>query len=248
MTKTNVDLIIPKWNAPANVQALSTTRAGGYSEAPYAGLNMGFGSGDDPSAVRKNRTSLLREVDAPSEPIWLAQVHGVECVEAKSDAAGIAADASFSRTPNEVCAVMTADCMPVLFCSVDGERVAAAHAGWRGLANGVLETTCERMGGEVDSIMAWLGPCIGQANYEVGEEVRTSFLADDRQASKYFAPTRPGHWCADLPGLAQQRLLKLGVREVSGGHWCTHAEPNRFYSYRRDGITGRMATLIWRTE
>lgn len=246
MHQSELELIRPEWPAPANIQALSTTRLGGVSEGPYAGLNMGFGSGDDIDHVKTNRRIVSDAATMPGEPVWLSQVHDTLCVPASASSCGMQADASFSREPGAVCAVMTADCLPVLFCTEDGEQVAAAHAGWRGLSAGILEATCARLGGPATGIIAWLGPCIGQANYEVGAEVRDAFVRHDRAAVEHFAATRPGHWRADLAGLARQRLRTLGLTSVSGGGWCTHADALQFYSYRRDGVTGRMATLIWR--
>ncbi len=237
-------LILPDWDAPAIVRACVTTRLGGVSSMPYASLNLGAHVGDDPAAVTANRQKLMTMLALDAEPLWLNQVHGDGVVDVAS-AAGCDADASVSHAPGGVCVVMTADCLPVLFCSHRGDEVAAAHAGWRGLAAGVLESTLSRMLTDNPDIMAWLGPAIGPTAFEVGDEVREVFLADDPESESAFVANRPGHWLADIYRLARLRLTRAGVTRIGGGNECTYTDSRRFFSYRRDGVTGRMASLIW---
>jgi len=235
--------IRPDWPAPVNVRALMTTRAGGVSAAPWASLNLGDHVGDAPAHVAANR-ARLREL-LPAEPAWLKQVHSARVVEAGSG--DIEADASFSRTPGQICAVLTADCLPVLFCDRAGSVVAAAHAGWRGLANGVLETTVAAMAVRPDDILAWMGAAIGPQAFEVGDDVRNAFLTRHPDtAAAFVAQGAPGKWLADIYALARIRLAHAGVRAVSGGGRCTFGESGTFFSSRRDGATGRMAAVIWR--
>ena len=232
------------WPAPARVRTLVTTRAGGGSRAPHDAMNLGSRCGDDPAAVADNR-ALLRAL-LPADPVWMKQVHGTRVVEAdagKGDEPE--ADAAVARAPGTVCAVLTADCLPVFLCDESGSVVALAHAGWRGLAGGVLENTVRAMGEAPERLMAWIGPGIAAPAYEVGAEVRDAFVADDAADAGAFHPTRPGHWLADLPLLARRRLARVGVARAGGGTLCTHADARRFYSFRRDGATGRFASLIW---
>lgn len=237
------DCLLPDWPAPANVRALVTTRHGGVSVSPYASLNLGDHVGDDPLAVAANR-ARLREM-LPSEPLWLNQVHGAGIVNA-ADAAGIPqADGSYSRKPGTVCAVLTADCLPVLLCNRAGTVVAAAHAGWRGLANGVVEAAVQSMAVETGEILAWLGPAIGPEAFEVGGEVRDAFMRLAAEAELAFRPHKDGKWLADIFLLARQRLARVGISQVFGGGECTYRDHERFYSYRREGATGRMGSLIW---
>ena len=246
------DLIRPAWPAPSNVRAWMTTRRGGVSEGPYAalaggGLNLGRGSGDDLVRVDANRMRL--RVRLPGDPTWLRQVHGVRVVDA-ADATSVntEADASFTNRPGVVCAVLVADCAPVLFADRAGTRIAAAHAGWRGLARGVLEETVRVSGLVPHETCAWIGPCIGPSRFEVGDDVREAFVVDDPASASAFVPHVAGKWLADLPGLVERRLRAMGVVDVRASRRCTVLEPESFYSYRRDGITGRMAALIWRTQ
>jgi YfiH family protein len=241
-------LVQADWPAPARVRAGATTRLGGVSVGAFASLNLGDHVNDDPSAVRRNRELLRSELALPGEPVWLQQVHGAAAVEATVAGNRVAADASWTSTPGVVCAVLTADCLPVLFCNRAGTRVAAAHAGWRGLVAGVLESTLAWLaadGAPPDSLLAWLGPGIGPAGYEVGADVRDAFLRADPAAEVAFRHNRPGHWLLDLYAVARLRLRRAGVTAISGGDYCTLAERERFFSHRRDGITGRQATLIW---
>ncbi len=239
-------MIVPDWPAPANVAAASTTRRGGFSRGPWSSFNLADHVGDDAAAVRANRRRLRERLDLPAEPCWLSQVHGAGVVEA-GDACSRPprADASVARAPGRVSVVLTADCLPALFCDRAGRCVAAAHAGWRGLAAGVLEQTVASMGVDPGDILVWLGPAIGPAAFEVGAEVRTAFVNTDPAAAEAFE-ARPGErWLADLHALARLRLAAAGVDAVYGGGRCTWRERDTFYSYRRDGVTGRMASLVW---
>jgi len=237
------DWIVPEWPAPRGVRALITTRAGGVSGGAYAGLNLGLRSGDDTETVVRNRASLRQSL--PAEPNWLRQVHGTTVVEAGGVRGSPEADAAFTRRSGAVCAVLTADCLPVLLCDEQGTVVAAAHAGWRGLCAGVLEQTLRAMDRPPAALLAYLGPAIGPAAYEVGAEVRQAFVDADPESEAAFAPGKPGKFYADLYALARRRLVRSGVARVYGGGYCTYTECERFYSYRRDGATGRMASLIW---
>lgn len=238
-----ISVITPDWPAPQRVRAFTTTRLGGVSLHPYDSLNLGDHVGDDPAAVAENRHRLRTELRLPAEPRWLSQVHGTSCCDAATVDMPIEADAQFTDRPGVVCAVLTADCLPLLLCDGAGTRVAAVHAGWRGLLNGVIENSVQRIGGE--GVMAWLGPAIGPTAFEVGEEVREAFAAHDAGANSALAPKGDGKWLADIYQLARQRLAACGVGQVYGGDLCTHSDSGRFYSYRRDGETGRLASLIW---
>jgi YfiH family protein len=238
-----LDVIVPNWPAPPSVRALSTTRGGGFSAAPYASLNLGDHVGDDPVKVAANRRLLDEHVTAA--PRWLKQVHGVHCVDADTGDDVPEADAAVSRGGVRACAILTADCLPVLFCDEAGTVVAAAHAGWRGLAAGVIEATVAAMQVPGSRLLAWLGPAIGPGAFEVGDEVRAAFLADDARAAAAFVPHGPGKWLADLHALARLRLARLGVTKVFADPSCTYSDADRFFSFRRDGSTGRMATAIW---
>jgi len=241
-------VVRPDWSTPANVRALLTTRRGGCSLAPYDGFNLGVHVGDEPGAVARNR-AMLREL-LPAEPLWLSQVHGCNVADADADADAVhgvqVADATVARKPGRVCVVMTADCLPVLFCDDDGSVVAAAHAGWRGLAGGVLEATIAKMAVAPEKLGAWLGPAIGPDRFEVGSEVREVFVDQDPEAVQAFAAAPlPGKWMADLFMLARLRLQAAGVRRIEGGGVCTVENRESFYSYRRDRCTGRFASLVW---
>lgn len=237
------ETLIPEWSAPPGVHALQTLRGGGCSPVPWDSFNLGEHVGDAPERVATNRGQLRQLL--PAEPSWLQQVHGNVVVDAEKCPSFMAADASFARRPGVVCAVMTADCLPVLFCDRAGTVVAAAHAGWRGLQAGVLEQTVASMAVPPSEIMAWLGPAIGLACFEVGDEVRAAFLGVSEQSEIAFVARKSGKWLADIYELARQRLNRCGVMAVSGGGFCTVSEKSRYFSYRRDGITGRMASLIW---
>jgi YfiH family protein len=245
------DWLIPDWDAPG-VGAVMTTRAGGTSAAPFDGMNLRDGLGDDPAAVAANQRRLQQAIGGA--PVWLKQVHGATIVELSStsaapDAPVHNADASFTTAPGVVCAVQVADCLPVLFAAPGSRGVAAAHAGWRGLGGGVLDASivalCDAAGCEPNELQAWLGACIGPHRFEVGPDVLEAFGADPRGESPAFSPVKPGKWHADLPMLARERLRAAGVQAISGGNWCTVESPSRFFSFRRDGVTGRMAAAVW---
>ena len=222
-----------------------TLRTGGVSTGPYASLNLGDHVGDDPAAVAENRRRVREALALPSEPLWLEQVHGT-AVARFGEAVRPRADASVALAPGQVCAVMVADCLPVLLADRAGTCVAAAHAGWRGLAAGVLEATVAALPVDPAQLVAWLGPAIGPEAFEIGPEVREAFLAVDPEAADAFRPGTGDRWLADAYRLARQRLARAGVTDVHGGGLCTVSDPTRFFSYRRDGVTGRMAALIWR--
>lgn len=255
------DWLVPDWPVPAGVHAVCTTRASGVSGAPYDSLNLGDHVGDDPAHVAANRAIFQQAIGARA--VFLNQVHGTQVLQldAVTPHASVA-DACLTDQPGLACTIMVADCLPVLFASVDGGWVAAAHAGWRGLAGsngvGILEETCKHFDalalvnkGKVDTqIIAWLGPCIGPHAFEVGDEVRMAFVTHDPQAAAMFEPLVGGKWLANLAGLARQRLAALGVTQVFGNDgsadWCTFAQSSRFFSHRRDRVSGRLAVSIWR--
>ncbi len=240
------DLIEPDWPAPPGVRAAFTLRTGGVSRPPYATFNCAAHVGDAPQAVEHNRAALRARLGLPAEPGWLEQVHGSHVVTL-CGAALEPADGAVTDERGRVCVVQVADCLPVLFAARDGSAVGAAHAGWRGLAGGVLESTVGALGIAPPALLAWLGPAIGPQHFEVGEEVRTAFMRTDPGAAAAFAPNARGRWQCDLYALARQRLAALGVTQVYGGGWCTYADAAKFFSYRRDGRCGRMAALIWRS-
>jgi len=242
---TDLRFIEPDWPAPKTVRAVATTRVGGVSVGPYASLNLGAHVGDDAHAVSENRLRVRTALGLPHDPLWLNQVHGAAVVEAVPHATSPMADAAFSRSRGPVCAVQTADCLPALFCDRDGTCVAAAHAGWRGLAAGVLSSALNAMRVAPDRVLAWLGPAIEQEAFEVGPEVREQFIARSADNRDAFKANERGRWQADLYDLARRELARLGVTQVFGGGFRCYADRDRFYSYRRDGKTGRMATMIW---
>jgi YfiH family protein len=270
MSAADLQIITPEWPTPQGVRAAFTLRTGGVSVAPYDSLNLGARIGDSPDAVAENRRRVREKLRLPAEPVWLAQVHGVEVVElgalgvardtgtagggAPVDAAAgrgeprdrsPAGDASVARGAGQVCAIRVADCMPVLFAARDGSVVGAAHAGWRGLAGGVLEATIARLGVPAKELVAWMGPAIGPKHFEVGEDVRAAFTITDAGAASAFVANARGRWQCDLYALARRRLSSLGVSGIYGGGWCTFGEADQFFSYRRDRQCGRMAALIW---
>jgi YfiH family protein len=238
-------MILPDWPAPPGVRSLMTTREGGVSGPPWTSLNLGDHVGDDPAHVAANRARLRRKL--PAEPGWLRQIHSKRVVELGRDG-NREADAAFTRQAGTVCAVLTADCLPVLYCDRAGSVVAAAHAGWRGLADGILEATVAAMQVPPGEILAWMGAAIGPQAFEVGDEVREAFVSQHPEAAAAFLPhpsSAPGKWLADIYRLARIRLGRVGVDAVYGGERCTFGDAESFYSYRRDGVTGRMASLIW---
>lgn len=237
------------WPAPAGVSALTTLRGpAGWSAPPFDRFDLGLRNGDDAVAVQANRELLERGLALPSAPCWLRQVHGTRVVVDPEPGEEPEADAAVARVPGKVLAILSADCLPVVLASADGAVVAAAHAGWRGLAAGVLEATVLAMDAPPATLLAWLGPAAGPDAYEIGAEVRDAFVARDAEAAAAFTATRPGHWRVDLYRLARQRLAGAGVppQAIHGGGLCTISDAGRFYSHRRDQRTGRMATLAWR--
>jgi hypothetical protein len=266
MTSLHPDWIVPDWPAPGNVRAFITTRAGGMSGGPYASFNLGLRTADDPAAVAANRAALRSLL--PQEPVWLRQVHGSRVIDAdirppapevnadfppagpgvsaEAPPTAPAADAAVARKSGTVCAVLVADCVPVFLTDRAGGTVAVAHAGWRGLAGGVVENAVRAMQCPPADLLAFLGPGIGPRAFEVGADVRDAFIGGDPDAQSAFVPCKPGKWLADLFTLARRRLARSGVLRVFGGGLCTHSDTARFYSHRRNPVTGRMAALIWR--
>ena len=237
--------IVPNWPAAGRVRAFTTTRIGGASGGPYAGFNLADHVGDDPAQVQANRARLHRAAGLPAEPLWLRQVHGADVVDAADAAPGTTADGSITEISGTVCAVLTADCLPVFLCDRRGTTVGVLHAGWRGLAAGLVEVGVARMDVPGASLLAWLGPAIGPTAFEVGDDVREAFVRSDADAARAFVPNARGRWWADLYQLARRRLARVGVTAVYGGGHCTVTQADLFYSCRRDGATGRMASLIW---
>lgn len=241
-----IEIIRPDWPAPQNIHAFSTTRKAGVSQGVFSGLNLALHVEDNPQHVELNRQQLKRQLDLPAEPRWLNQVHGIQAVNVViPDEPTPEADASFAVIKNNVCVVMTADCLPVLICNRKANKVAAAHAGWRGLVDGVIEKTIESLNEKPEDLLVWLGPAIGPDAFEVGEDVYHAFVADLPQAKAAFKANRPGHYLADIYQLARMRLNRMGVDAIYGGGYCTYTDADHFYSYRRDGKTGRQASLIW---
>jgi YfiH family protein len=241
-------VLTPDWPAPPNVRAAVTTRRmAGRSLPPYDAMNLGSRCGDSADAVAANRDALMHALALPSAPRWLRQIHGIGVHDADPPAHENEpeADAAIARAGDRVLAILTADCLPLLFCADDGSAIGAAHAGWRGLAGGVIEATLARLGIPAARVLAWIGPAIGAPSYEVGDEVRDAFVSRHADSALAFAATRPGHWQCDLYTLARQRLAAAGVIQIHGGGFDTFTDP-RFYSYRRDHETGRFASLIWR--
>lgn len=249
--RDGLQLLQPDWPAPANVYAWSTSRAQGVSEIPYDGLNLALHVGDQPAAVEQNRQHLAQVLALPGSPLWLNQVHGRRVVNAAEWAhigepgSQPEADAAYSLQAGVVCVVMTADCLPLLVCNRRGDRVAAVHAGWRGLAAGVIERALAALQEPAAELMVWLGPAIGPGAFEVGEEVRQTFVAENAETASAFQQNRPGHYLADIYALARRRLQAFGIEAIYGGGYCTFDDADHFYSYRRDATTGRQASLIW---
>ena len=235
--------IAPDWPTPRGVRALSTFRSGGISSGRYESLNLGDHVGDEGAAVAENRTRLALAAKLPAEPCWLRQVHGKEVADVDTPVASN--DASFTRREGRVCAILSADCLPVLFASTEARVIGAAHAGWRGLVAGVLAATVRAMDEAPSALIAWIGPCIGPLAYEVGAEVRDAVLAGMPTAAPAFEPNAAGRFRTDLPGIARLQLYALGISRIYGGTECTFSHPERYFSHRRDGQTGRQGTLIW---
>jgi hypothetical protein len=238
--------LVPAWPVASHVRAFCTLRTGGVSAAPYASLNLATHVGDAPAAVGENRRRLHSQLSLPAEPLWLEQVHGIRVLDADAPGGARApADAAITRKSGRVLAVLVADCLPVLLATRAGDAIAVAHAGWRGLAAGVIERTVEALGAPPAQLLAWLGPAISAPHFEVGSEVRTTFVSQHAQAAAYFSANARGRWQCDLAGLARQRLGALGVGSIHDSQWCTASDPARFYSFRREGQTGRIAALLW---
>lgn len=239
--------LTPTWQVPKNVRALMTLRQGGYSQAPYDSFNLGDHVGDEKSAVKNNRTLLTEQFGLPQYPVFLTQTHSTKVLHLPCDGKDLNADAAYTNQPKQVCLVMTADCLPVLFTNRQGSEVAAAHAGWRGLCDGILEQTLDCFQSPKEDIIAWFGAAIGPSAFQVGEEVMTQFVAHDPQAQQAFLPdpNASGKYLGNLYQLARQRLNALGVTQISGGEHCTYLDQQQFFSYRREKQTGRMASLIW---
>ncbi len=240
-----LDLIIPDWPAPSWIKAYTTTRVGGFSHAPYNSLNIATHVGDNLVNVSKNRQLLQKNLYLKKPIIWLKQIHGNTAISADRPIDNLAADAIYSRKEQTVCAVQTADCLPLLVCSFSNYCIAAIHAGWKGLSNGIIETTIDALALSPNDILVWLGPAIGAQNFIVGEEVFQSFMNKDQAAEIAFKPIASNLWQANLYKLAQQQLHKLGITSIFGGNYCTFTDSHHFFSYRREQITGRMLSLIW---
>ncbi len=236
-------MIKPDWPAPDNIKAISTTRKAGVSVAPYASLNLALHVGDLDKDVRLNRDTLERIAKHPVEPLWLNQTHSTVVVEFAPALFGTKADASFTRNSNQTCVVMTADCLPVLLCSKNGDFVAAVHAGWRGLVDGILEKAVQKYP-KPDQLLAWIGPAISQKHFEVGHDVKDLFLKAEPKTEKFFIQNFNKKYLADLPGIAEMKLTQYGVEVYQSG-LCSYEKGEHFFSYRRDGVTGRMASMIW---
>jgi YfiH family protein len=239
-----IEYIEPDWSAPPAVRAAFTTRGGGVSEAPFDSFNLALHVGDDMGHVKRNRERLERALELPAEPSWISQAHGIHAVVLEEESSRDA-DAAITRVPGEVAVVMVADCLPVLLCNRQGSEVAAVHAGWRGLQAGVIQSALERMRSDPANIMAWIGPGITQAFFEVGDEVLDAFCDSIVGAGEYFEAHGPGHWLCDLGGLAELVLERQGVGRIWRDPQCSYRDAGKFYSYRRDRVTGRMAALIW---
>ncbi|GGW71647.1 peptidoglycan editing factor PgeF [Alishewanella tabrizica] len=249
LSRLTENLLVPDWPAPLNVRAVSSTRVGGCSRGVFDSFNLGDHVGDEPQHVQHNRQRFQDLSGMPTAPLWLQQVHGTNVAQPElvtyANTAPIMADAAYSKQPKRVCVVMTADCLPILLCDKAGREVAAIHAGWRGLASGVIEETLKHFQASSETILAWLGPAISKSAFEVGAEVRNTFIQHQAMAEAAFQPTAQGKYLADLYLLAKQRLMAQGVNAIYGGDYCTYQQPAQFFSYRRDGQTGRMASAIW---
>ncbi|MFZ7230099.1 peptidoglycan editing factor PgeF [Avibacterium avium] len=242
-----MDALKPNWTAPANIHAFTTLRQGGVSQAPYDSFNLGDHVGDDKNSVKTNRTLLVERFHLPQFPLFLNQTHSTRVICLPYGGNNLDADAVYTNQPNQVCLVMTADCLPVLFTTQQGNEVAAAHAGWRGLCNGILEQTVQQFQAQPQEIIAWLGPAIGPTSFQVGKDVRQQFIAQDHNAAQAFVPdpSEQGKYLADIYHLARLRLSRLGITQITGGEHCTYLEKSAFFSYRREAQTGRMASVIW---
>lgn len=241
-----LEFIVPDWPAPANIRAVATTRIGGVSQGPYRGFNLAYHVGDAPEHVAGNRRVLAGRLGLSNDPAWLEQVHGTHVVPADRFETPPQADAAWTDKPDIACVVMTADCLPVLFCARDGGKVAAAHGGWRGLAGGILEKTVEAMSTDPEELLVWMGPAIGPSAFEVGPEVREAFVSRWPDTEAAVVPGEGDRWFCDIYAVAHAQLAALGIESIHGGGFCTFQDSRRFFSYRRDRETGRQASLIWR--
>lgn len=242
-----LEFVYPDWPAPAHVKSLTTTRNGGFSVGPYASFNLSNVVGDEPGNVRRNRMLLREVLKLPAEPQWITQVHGNRVIDAFDAAPGEEADGCVTGTAGVVCAVLTADCLPIFLCDRRSTRIGILHAGWRGLAAGIVEEGLRKLQLPTANVLAWLGPAIGPSAYEVGNEVRQVFVTQNHKIAEAFipSPNHKGHWLADLYDIARRKLHEQGVHAVYGGLRCTLREDNLFFSHRREGVCGRMASLIW---
>lgn len=240
-----INLIKPNWPAPMHIHAYTTTRQGGYSMMPYTSLNLADHVGDNIKHVKQNRNLLKQSLQLTNEPVWLIQTHGTNVIQADPTSTSLTADASFTEKSEIICAVLTADCLPVLICDSAGTMVAAIHAGWRGLAAGIIETTIKKLPATPNNLLAWLGPAIGPKAFEVGQDVYEHFLQSNSKAALAFENYAANKWLANIYWLAEQRLRKTGITHIYGGEYCTYTDTTQFYSYRRNQNTGRMASLIW---
>lgn len=238
-------LLRPNWPAPPRVRAVSTTRRGGVSAGAYASLNLGGHVGDDPNHVQENRRRLRATLGLPADPVWMRQVHGANVVDAATVVPDSEADGAYSNRTDIACAVLSADCLPIFICNRQGTEVGLLHAGWRGLASGIVEAGLRAFRSPVAELMVWFGPAIGARAYEVGSDVRDAFVAPDAQAAAAFRAAAAGKWYMDIYQVTRLQLAAHGVRAMYGGEHCTATQVELFFSHRRDGLTGRMASLIW---
>lgn len=240
---------VVEWPAPSNIRATTTLRTGGHSKGPFSSFNLGYHVNDDPQSVRYNHEKLIRELDLLTPPYWLNQIHGTHAVQIEPTLptnTTLTADASFTQHPNLVCAIMTADCVPILLCNKKGTLVAAIHAGWKGLLGDIIAKTINSLPCSPNDLMAWIGPAIGPDHFEINETIYNSFIQKNSVLKEAFFQPTPQQWYADLFTLTRLILNQNQIKEIFGGHWCTYREHDLFFSHRRDGgITGRMATLIW---
>lgn len=239
------NILIPDWPAPKHIKAFSTTRLNGFSQSPYDSFNLAYSVGDEIENVYQNREYLKKTLNLPSDPLWLSQIHSTVIYNVDQETMPKNADGSYTTCHNKICVVMTADCLPILLCDVSGTQIAAVHAGWRGLADGVIESALDCFNHNHKNIIAWIGPGIGLKYYEVGDDVRNKFLEINSDFNKAFQAHKQAKWLANMNLLARMRLEKAGVSAIFSENLCTFADAERFFSYRRDGITGRMASLIW---
>lgn len=245
---SELPIIKANWEAPENIIAFSSTRQGGVSISPFDTFNLAAHCGDNPDDVEINRQHLIKTQQLPTFPIWLQQTHSNIAIEIDNTHSNLRADASYTRLPNTICAILTADCLPILLCNKAGNEVAAIHAGWRGLAAGIIENTIKHFHAKPEDVLAWFGPAISQKVYSVGDDMRNVFVQHNQTAETAFTPIDSKHWLADLIMLARQRLQSMGVKAVYGGEFCTYTQEDLFFSYRRDGETGRIVSLIYCLE